>query len=395
MVDFVKNKSGMPVGSQLTFARGLASKLEIDGAVWLQNGVFETDKSKFDVDYWRRAAYYLGWTTNLPVTFTQLAMGKVAGKRLTLFTKSTGTTVYGTKDDGKTVEPILTDSSLSDQVYIFWYKNRFFIQMGNGAVRSITWDGTALGALTTESNLQSTLNGSRVTCVNVLGDKIVLGTDIGELVTSNDGVTWTPVAVWNSSAKKTEMGTVSITSVAIAKTGDTFAAIGYSTTATNGFIVQVNNQFAGTGQTLVFDANFTDPDYTIEDKNIIHAGGYWFCNVWYWTTTPDKRQPVWRLCKGSLNTAYTEAIWLDLGDQIAFIYPVHSNIHIADVETMVFSISSYYGYDALPYRFYKTAVDLEDKILIGLNNSGDKLTVTHGIVAGAEVSDSSTHTRIK
>ena len=389
MVDFVKNKSGMPVGSQLTFALGLADKLKIDGAVWLKNGVFETDKSKFDVDYWRRAAYYLGRTTLLPETFTQLAMGKVAGKRLTLFTKADGNIIYGTKDDGKTVEPILTDSLLTGQVYIFWYKDRFFIQTSSGTVRSITWDGTALGALVVESNLNTVLNGKRVTCVNVLGDKIVLGTADGRLVTSNDGVTWTPVAVWNSSAEKTGTGTFSITSVAIAKTGDTFAATGYSTTVAKGFIVQVNNQFAGTGQTLVFDANFTN-----KDKNIIHADGYWICGTWYWTTTPGERQPGRNIFKGSFSSDTSDIAWLDLGDQIAYIYPGYYYTNIADVETMIFSTSSNYGF-SLENRFYKTAVDLEDKILIGLNDDGTRLTANHGIVAGAEVSASSTHTRIK
>ena len=46
-------------------------------------------------------------------------------------------------------------------------------------------------------------------------------------------------------------------------------------------------------------------------------------------------------------------------------------------------------------KYAKNAVDLEDKILIGLNDTGTTLTANHGIVAGAEVSASSTHTRIK
>ena len=394
MVDFVKNKSGMPVGSQLTFARGLADKLEIDGAVWLKNGVYETDKSKFDVDYWRSAAYYSVWGVDLStgtpaLTFTQLAMGKVAGKRLTLFTKADGNIIYGTKDDGKTVEPILTDDHWLGQTYIFWYKDRFIIQTGTSGISSITWDGTTLGAPVTETNLSNALQGSYISCVNVLGDKIVLGTGDGKLITSNDGITWTPVAIWNSSAEKPTVDVCKITSVAISKTGDTFAAAGYSTTKSLGFIVQVNNQFIGTGQTLVFNTNFT-----IKDSTIIHAGGYWICGVWCWTTTPDKRQPGGNIYKGSFSPTNADIVWFDLGEQLAWSYTTTTGAVIADVETMVFSGNNAFGYNAVN-GYAKTAVDLEDKILIALDGTGTKLTANRGIIAGAATSTTSTHTRIK
>ena len=83
MVDFVKGKTTHPVGAGLAFPRGFNEKVVTpSGEVWLKTGVVETDKSKFDVNLWRRPALFglicdftpVDTTTSAPRVFSQIAL---------------------------------------------------------------------------------------------------------------------------------------------------------------------------------------------------------------------------------------------------------------------------------------------------------------------------------
>lgn len=74
-VDFVKGKTTHPVGAGLVFPRGFNEKVVTpSGEVWLKTGVVETDKSKFDVDSWRRPALTTLICNNTPYDTTTAAL---------------------------------------------------------------------------------------------------------------------------------------------------------------------------------------------------------------------------------------------------------------------------------------------------------------------------------
>ena len=99
MVDFVKGKATHPVGAGLVFPRGFNEKVVTpSGEVWLKKGVVETDKSKFDVNLWRRPAISTliysdtpyDTTTSALRVFTQIAESGVLLVTNTEVTDPTG-----------------------------------------------------------------------------------------------------------------------------------------------------------------------------------------------------------------------------------------------------------------------------------------------------------------
>lgn len=403
MVDFVKGKTTHPVGAGLAFPSGFNEKVVTpSGEVWLKTGVVETDKSKFDVDLWRRPALTtlicdltpFDTTTSAQRVFTQIAMGKANGKRAILFITGNGNSIYGSFDDGATVTPVSTNDLWIGQKFVFWYKDRFFIQTAASGVQSMTWDGTTLGAPVAESWLNTALAGSYISCVDSIGDKLALGTDNGKLFISTDGVTLKPCAIWNDSTQKTAVDTCAIKDVAISKTVDAIAAVGWSS-KNLGFVNQIDNVFSGSGTVLKHVTGFDSYNDTI-----INAAGKWICNIWTWVNDPSEKVFIGTLTTAISSSATGPLDHVDTGEQILFCSRNSSTFYISDSNTFNYASGVILLANAKVGNpvaaLYKAAVDIEDRLLVSINISGTRICRNFGIVGGtlADIS-AATHVRIK
>ena len=404
MVDFVKGKTSHPVGAGLAFPRGFNEKVVTpSGEVWLKTGVVETDKSKFDVDLWRRPALFglvygstpVDTAKSTPRVFTEIAMGKANGKRAILFITGNGNSIYGSFDDGATVIPVSTNDMWINQKFVFWYKDRFFIQTtSSSGVQSMTWDGTTLGAPVAESWLNTVLAGSHISCMDAIGDKLVLGTSDGKLFISTDGITLSPCTIWNSSTQKTAVGTCAIKDVAISKTVDAIAAVGWSSARGLAFINQIDNVFSGSGTVLKHITSLNNNDDTI-----INTDGRWICNIWTWVNDPSEKVSISTLTStiSSIDDGPYDHVYA--GEQTLFCRRGSTSFYISDSNTFNYTagitlltaqISAVVGV------FYKAAVDIEDRLLVSISADGNRICRNFGIVGGtlADIS-AATHVRIK
>ena len=405
MVDFVKGKATHPVGAGLAFPRGFNEKVVTpSGEVWLKTGVLETDKSKFDVDLWRRpalTALIYGYTpvdatTSAPRVFTQIAMGKANGKRAILFITGNGNSIYGSFDDGATVTPVSTDDLWADQMFVFWYKDRFFIQTAGSGVQSMTWDGTTLGAPVAEDWLNTVLAGSHISCMDAIGDKLVLGTDDGKLFISTDGITLSPCEIWNNSTQKTAVDTCAIKDVAISKTVDAIAAVGWSSTMSLAFINQIDNVFSGSDTVL----KHVTTGLSIKDDTIINAAGKWICNIWTWVNDPSEKVFIGTLTNTVSGSATGPFSYVDAGEQILCCDRDSSAFYISDSNAFNYAMGVILSTNTLTISpvgtLYKAAVDIEDRLLVSIDSNGNRICRNFGIVAGTLTGVSTvTHVRIK
>ena len=404
MVDFVKGKTTQPVGSGLIFTRGFNEKVVTpSGEVWLKAGVVETDKSKFDVDLWRRPALTTLICNNTPYdtttsalrVFTQIAMGKANGKRAILFITGNGNSIYGSFDDGATVIPVSTNDMWINQKFVFWYKDRFFIQTASSGVQSMTWDGTTLGAPVAESWLNTGLAGAFISCMDAIGDKLALGTENGKLFISTNGVTLSPCAIWNDSTQKTAVDSCAIKDIAISKTVDAIVAVGWSS-RNMGFINQIDNVFSGSGTVL----KHVTTGINVNDDTIINAAGRWICNVWTWVNDPSEKVFIGTLTTAISSGATGPLDHVDTGEQILFCYRNNYGFYISDSNTLNYEDGVILVANAKVSNpssaIYKAAVDIEDRLLVSINSTGNKICRNLGIVGGALHGDSTfTHVRIK
>lgn len=405
MVDFVKGKTSHPVGAGLAFPRGFNEKVVTpSGEVWLKTGVVETDKSKFDVGTWRRPALMtlvysatpIDTTTSAPRVFTQIAMGKANGKRAILFITGNGKSIYGSFDDGATIVPVSTNDLWIGQVFVFWYKDRFFIQTASSGVQSMTWDGTALGAPVAESWLNTILAGSKISCVDSIGDKLVLGTNNGKLFISTDGVTLSPCAIWNNSTQKTAVDICAIKDVAISKTVDAIAAVGWSSSKAVAFVNQIDNVFSGSGTVL----KHVTAGLSNKDDTIINAAGKWICNIWTWVNDPSEKVFIGTLTTTISSGATGPLDHVDAGEQILYCDRAMAGFYISDSNTLGYVSGALLVANAVTSgpigTLYKAAVDIEDRLLVSIDNNGNKICRNFGIVGGtlADIS-AATHVRIK
>jgi hypothetical protein len=92
------------------------------------------------------------------------------------------------------------------------------------------------------------------------------------LFISTDGITLSPCTIWNSSTQKTAVDTCTIKGVAISKTVDAIAAVGWSSSKGAAFINQINNVFSGTGTVL----KHVTTGFNIYDDTIINTAGKGF-----------------------------------------------------------------------------------------------------------------------
>ena len=405
MVDFVKGKTTHPVGAGLAFPRGFNEKVVTpSGEVWLKTGVVETDKSKIDVGLWRRPALFglvfgptpVDDTTSVRRVFTQIAMGKANGKRAILFITGNGNSIYGSFDDGATVTPVSTNDLWADQMFVFWYKDRFFIQTASSGVQSMTWDGTTLGAPVAEDWLNTVLAGSHISCMDAIGDKLVLGTDDGKLFISTEGITLSPCAIWNDSTQKTAVDTCAIKDVAISKTVDAIAAVGWSSTMSLAFINQIDNVFSGSDTVL----KHVTAGLSIKDDTIINAAGKWICNIWTWVNDPSEKVFIGTLTNTVSGSATGPFSYVDAGEQILYCDRDSSAFYISDSNAFNYEsgvlLATNTGLTGLTGTLYKAAVDIEDRLLVSVDKNGNKICRNLGIVGGALYGDSTfTHVRIK
>lgn len=405
MVDFVKGKTTHPVGAGLAFPRGFNEKVVTpSGEVWLKTGVVETDKSKIDVGLWRRPALFglvfgptpVDATTSAQRVFTQIAMGKANGKRAILFITGNGNSIYGSFDDGATVTPVSTNDLWIGQRFVFWYKDRFFIQTASSGVQSMTWDGTTLGAPVAESWLNTVLAGSYISCMNAIGDKLVLGTSDGKLFISTDGITLSPCTIWNSSTQKTAVDTCTIKDVAISKTVDAIAAVGWSSTKGVAFINQIDNVFSGTGTVL----KHVTAGLSINADTIINTDGRWICNIWTWVNDPSEKVSISTLTNTISSGDDGPYDHVDAGEQTLFCRRNSSSFYISDSNTFNYTAGITLSTNARVSGgvgvLYKAAVDIEDRLLVSIDSNGNRICRNFGIVGGtlADIS-AATHVRIK
>ena len=323
-------------------------------------------------------------------------MGKANGKRAILFITGNGNSIYGSFDDGATVTPVSTKDLWINQKFVFWYKDRFFIQTDSSGVQSMSWDGTTLGAPVAESWLNTVLAGSYISCMDAIGDKLVLGTSDGKLFISTDGITLSPCTIWNSSTQKTAVGTCTIKDVAISKTVDAIAAVGWSLTGSLSFINQINNVFSGTGTVL----KHVTAGLSIRDDTIINAAGKWICNIWTWVNDPSEKVFIGTLTNTVSGSATGPFSYVDAGEQILYCDRDSSAFYISDSNAFNYAMGVILSTNTLTISpvgaLYKAAVDIEDRLLVSINASGNRICRNFGIVGGtlADIS-AATHVRIK
>lgn len=406
MIDFVKGNSGQPVGSCLLLARGVPDRIETPtGEVWLKAGVLETDKTKFDVNLWKKSALVnfvysqtpIDDSTSVPRVFTQIAMGKANGKRVVLFTTATGNVIYGSYDDGATIVPVSTDDKWIDQMFVFWYKGKFYIQTASSGVNSVSWDGTVLGEPVAESWLNTGLAGAYISCMDAIGDKLVLGTDNGKLFISTDGVTLTSCSTWNDSADKVTVDTCTIKDVAISKTADSIAAIGWSSTNSMAFISQVENAFSGIGAVL----KYLGTGLTVKDDTIINTGGRWISNTWTWVNNLADKVAIGTLTNTVSSSTSGPVDHVELDDQMLFCVRDSSTMFLSasnvfNYSTVVIAYATNAVYNSITGILYKAAIDIEDRVVVSLCSAGNRVCRNFGIVAGTLITAATfTHVRIK
>ena len=406
MVDFVKSNSAQPVGSALMFARGTPDRIETPtGEVWLKTGILETDKTKFDVNLWKKSALVnfvysqtpIDTSTSAPRIFTQIAMGKANGKRVVLFTTANGNVIYGSYDNGATIVPVSTNDKWIGQMFVFWYKGKFYIQTASSGINSVSWDGTTLGEPVAESWLNTGLAGAYISCMDAIGDKLVLGTDNGKLFISSDGITLTPCSAWNDSASKTAVDTCGIKDVAISKTTDSIAAVGWSSTKSMAFISQVENAFSGVGAVL----KYLDTGLTVKDDTIINTAGRWISNIWTWVNDPAEKVTIGTLTNTVSSSTTGPVDHVELDDQMFFCSRDSSTMYLSannvfNYSTTVISYATNAIYNSITGILYKVAIDVEDRVVVSLSSTGNRVCRNFGIVAGTLVTNASfTHVRIK
>ena len=232
--------------------------------------------------------------------------------------------------------------------------------------------------------------------MNAIGDKLVLGTSDGKLFISTNGITLSPCTIWNSSTQKTAVDTCTIKGVAISKTVDAIAAVGWSSGGGLAFINQIDNVFSGTGTVL----KHVTAGLSIKDDTIINAAGRWICNVWTWVNDPSEKVSIGTLTNTVSVSASGPFDHVDAGDQILYGDRAIASFYISDSNTFNYGsgviLPTNTGLTGLAGTLYKAAVDIEDRLLVSIDFSGNKICRNLGIVGGALYGDSTfTHVRIK
>ena len=180
------------------------------------------------------------------------------------------------------------------------------------------------------------------------------------------------------------------------KCGYAIAAVGWSSTKGVAFVNQIDNVFSGTGTVL----KHVTTGFNIYDDTIINTAGKWICNIWTWVNDPSEKVSIGTLTNTVSVSASGPLDHVDAGDQILYCDRAMASFYISDSNTFNYEggvlLAANPTLTGPTGNLYRSAVDIEDRLLVSIDSNGNKICRNFGIVGGSLANISAaTHVRIK